>query len=123
MKNKLNIMKFGMYRSTPFLNIKQFFKNLKYAYQRIKWGFSAPDTWNFDWYLCHLISDALRYLAAHCNGAPEAYYDKEHDSLQPWVNKLNSLAGKFEAAAEGYDTQEIKKLFEEFAEIFYDLWD
>lgn len=61
----MNIFKFGIFSYKPrwwFFNIKQFFKNIKYAWQRATRGFSDPDCWEFDSYLSHIISGGLKTL-------------------------------------------------------------
>lgn len=51
----MNILKFGYspwkYPSNWFENIRQFFRNIKFAYQRVTRGYADPDIWDFDSYL------------------------------------------------------------------------
>ena len=69
----INIFSFGIYSHNPrwwLHNIKQFFKNIKYAWQRATRGFSDPDCWEFDSYLSRIISGGLKTLDKNRHGFP-----------------------------------------------------
>ena len=55
MKNKLNLFTYGYYPGTPFQNIKQFFRNIKFCFQRCIKGYCDKDVWDMDIYLTYLF--------------------------------------------------------------------
>ena len=73
-KNDMNILHYGYYHRFNFHCIKnnahQFFRNLKFAKQRITRGYADCDTWNMDTYWSKLLHDMMYYLADNCNGYP-----------------------------------------------------
>lgn len=95
MKDKLNILHFGYYKKFSFHTITQFFRNIKYAVQRIKWGFCAPDTWNLYDTLPTLIEQELIYFRDHMHG-----YPNEFGSAEEWSNHLTYLIELFHQAQE-----------------------
>lgn len=69
----MNILKFGIFSHKPrwwLHNVKQFFKNIKYAWQRIIRGFSDPDWWELDSYISRVIAGGLGELNKMRNGFP-----------------------------------------------------
>jgi|SRR5215203_2017966 hypothetical protein len=46
------------------------FFNRKVARERLKYGVSSTDTWNFDSYLLDVLANGLQMLAEGANGAP-----------------------------------------------------
>lgn len=50
--------------------IIDFFRNIKFCYQRIKWGWSEPDAWNVDMWFSRTVPQMLRYLRKTSHGCP-----------------------------------------------------
>lgn len=81
-----------------FTHPKTFFKdviwNVKNMQQRMNYGFSASDVFDFnDWFLT-VIPNALRYLSEN----RLAYPGREpYDTEEKWENHLNYLADEIEA--------------------------
>ena len=70
-----------------FRLVRSFFRNLKYAKQRIQRGYSDADLWNFDMYLQRVLSGGLRDLAKINSGYPGTY-----PSDEAWEQDLNDIA-------------------------------
>ena len=51
------------YPSNWIRNARVFFRQFKWAYQRITRGYSDPDIWDFDTYLANLMSGDIEHLA------------------------------------------------------------
>ena len=97
----MNIFSFGIYSHNPrwwLHNIKQFFKNIKYAWQRATRGFSDPDCWEFDSYLSRIISGGLKTLDKNRHGFPTELYSQlgEEDGHQEWSKLLSEFSAKME---------------------------
>lgn len=97
----MNIFSFGIYSHNPrwwLRNIKQFFKNIKYAWQRATRGFSDPDCWEFDSYLSRIISGGLKTLDKNRHGFPTELYSQlgEEDGNQEWSKILSEISAKME---------------------------
>ena len=97
----MNIFSFGIYSHNPrwwLRNIKQFFKNIKYAWQRATRGFSDPDWWEFDSYLSRIISGGLKTLDKNRHGFPTELYSQlgEEDGDQEWSKILSEISAKME---------------------------
>ena len=93
----MNIFSFGIYSHNPrwwFSNIKQFFKNIKYAWQRATRGFSDPDWWEFDSYLSQTISGCLKEFDKKRHGFPSELYFQlgEEDGNKKWSEILLKIA-------------------------------
>ena len=69
-------------------NIKEFFKNIKWSWQRAKYGVSDYDAWDLDGYFVKVLINGLDRMMANLHGAPIEFYDEENDSAQPWIDYL-----------------------------------
>lgn len=88
--SELNLYKQKSYNLSLFKRIHWWFKRLKYAWQRVHWGFSEYDIWDFEAYHADLISAAMRYWANHCHSyPPEMTYEE-------WNAIINKIADCFE---------------------------
>ena len=92
-KNDLNVFTYGYSPwRTPhnwFDNIKQFFRNIKYAWQRATRGFCNQDAWGLDDFYTQLIRDSLLYLADNHCGYPGT---EEMNSDEKWTQFLRDTA-------------------------------
>ena len=128
------------YPQNWFRNIIQFFRNIKWSIQRARRGYSDRDLWDFDVFLTNILIEGLDDFTKNLHGAPDEYYDNENKSIQPWIDKIKEVRQHFIIAAdeeywlddisiEEYRLRcenrekELKKGFEELANIFWDLWD
>ena len=97
----MNIFSFGIYGHHPkwwFRNVKQFFRNIKYAWQRATRGFSDPDWWEFDSYLSQTISGCLKEFDKKRHGFPSELYFQfgEEDGDKEWSKILSEISAKME---------------------------
>ena len=92
-------------------NFRGFFRQFKWAYQRVTRGFSDYDYWDLDTYLTQMLADSIEQLAIHTHGYPgtEEFptYESWRDYLFDIVNKLrfslkDDLPNEYEK--EFYDT-------------------
>lgn len=94
--NKLNVLTYGYLpwgRPGNWIkNIGQFFRNVKYAYQRVTRGFCDWDTWELDHYYSELFYQSLSYLADHHYGYPGV---GEFDTDEKWTKYLKNMAELF----------------------------
>lgn len=76
------------------------FREIKYAYQRLKRGYSDRDLWDFDSYLCEMVPMAVRNLAKNSMGCPGDLWDKDakNNECHKWSEILEEIAQGFEAA-------------------------
>lgn len=75
-------------------NIKQFFRNIKWAYQRITKGYCDYDLWSIDNWISKLMHDALIEFESNCHGFPIEF---ENDKSE-WNRILLSMADYFQKA-------------------------
>lgn len=114
-----------------FSNIKQFFKNIKYAYQRITRGYCDADIWNLSDYISDMLYLTLNKLADTTHGYPgvdifedtkskeDGFIDEEygcHGAVR-WESYLKDMAEHFYNTVESHEdipiNQEISKAWEE----------
>jgi len=100
--NNLNVLTYSYspwrYPSNWCSNLKQFFRNIKYAHQRITQGYCDQDVWNLDSYYSELFYKTLKELANTTHGYPGygEFADTETESgYDKWVNYLNEMAEHF----------------------------
>ena len=86
----LNIFKKGYHNwKCPIYNIKQFFRNCKYAWQRATKGYSDWDIWDLGTYYSDIISNSMAQFADEADGRMK--YDE-------WIEKIRSIANKIKAS-------------------------
>lgn len=97
----LNVFKFGIYKPTNikifFRNTKQFFKNIKYAWQRATRGYCDWDVWELNTFYTELIRDTLKHLAATSSSYPGR---GDLDTPEKWEAWLNETAQLFDNSIE-----------------------
>ena len=117
-----------------FHKISQFFRSLKWAYQRATRGYADCDVWSIDIWFLSIIPNMLRDLEGFGNSYPIGKTPIE------WRATLREMARCFENAGKEPDLDEVKTLegwrefnearekdldegFKMFKENFWDLWD
>lgn len=120
---------FGMspwkYPSNWFKNIGQWFRNLKYVWQRACYGYSDFDIWNLSDYHVFLLGEMLDQLAENPSGFPTACQgidikeiaeEDDKEALEAWKTTLKNLALNFHKAYEPrmYWQNEYLKTYYEF---------
>lgn len=115
---------FGVYRfpRSVFHNIGQFFRNIKFAYQRITKGYADFDLWNLDYYIRAVLTKSINELADIAHGYPgvglfsdeQAKQDGYKDGYDRWVSYLKEMSRHFANSIEDEDeNSESFKLYEE----------
>ena len=116
-------------------------RRAKFRRQRITRGFSDWDWWDLDYFLCHLLSSALRHYAKNTIGHSPAVAP----TYEEYQARILNLADMFEEMAKWDSThmppenEELdpnwykrdslqlkaltKKAFNELGEVFWSLWD
>lgn len=106
--NPLSVWHYGIYSHAPrfwWENIKMFFQNIRFAWQRATKGYCSYDVWDLDAHLCYVIRDTLRRLSETTHGAPDAMFDHEKDSAKPWQDLLNDMADCIDASLKEEDPE------------------
>ena len=94
------------YPSNWIKNSRLFFRQFKWAYQRVTRGFCDFDVWDLDTYLSQLLSQSIEHLAktSHSYPGTEEFptYESWEAYLMEIVNKLkyslNELPNEYEEA-------------------------
>lgn len=119
----------GFWRKTS-----QFFRSLKWAYQRATRGYADCDVWDIDLWFLSIIPSMLRDLESYGNSYPTGKTPTE------WRATLREMARCFEEAGKDPDFDKVKTIrgwreynearekdldeaFKMFRENFWDLWD
>ena len=119
-KNYLNVLKYDYPYRFTFVNIpkyiRQFFRNIKWAYQRIVWGYCERDTFDLYCYYSHLFYNTLTYFAEHLNGYPAHCKDENE-----WKKYLHDMAAHFYNSIEDmpdvWSTKKAAKLWGELQDM------
>lgn len=82
-ENKLNIWDykdgFRWYRIDKRISL--FFRKIKWAYQRAKYGWCDKDLWSLDWTLGNYIASSVNELANRTHGYPHGLSPEEWDRI------------------------------------------
>lgn len=91
-RNELSVWNKGYlpFRPTNLIyNVKNFFRNIKYAWQRARYGYCDMDVWNLDLHLLVLFRETLYHLAEKSQSHP--YYKTPEE----WEEELIKAADDF----------------------------
>ena len=103
----------------PVRKIEYFFNDIKYCYQRIKYGWCDKDTWNIDMWFLAIIPPMLQHLRDNKHGYPEGMEEDEALVFKVSVGKAIELTWNRVYEADEYKN----KGFEFFSKYFWNLWD
>lgn len=81
-------------------NIKLFFRQFKWAYQRATRGFADCDIWNLDGSILNYLSGTLKQLSETAAGWPG---NNQFPEYEDWTIFLKQMSEKFRAANESND--------------------
>ena len=136
----LNILKTGYIKGFRhiFHNIKQFFKNCKYAWQRATKGYSDLDLLDLESFYSYVISTSMQQFDYESSGFPR------YMSYDEWICKVKEISNKINKCNDLYDEyihtdtnklsnrnfyieyEEAKKIttegYKELGEIIHHLW-
>ena len=93
--NKLNVFQNDFcpweYLSNWPKNARLFFRQFKWAYQRITRGYCDFDYWDLDTYLTELLSQSIKTLADETHGYPGNEEFPTYESWQEYLYKIVDL--------------------------------
>lgn len=130
-KNNLNVLTYG-YLPKTYLpnwgrNLWQFFRNIKYAYQRVTRGFCDQDVWSLSDFYSELFYQSLNHLANTTIGCPAGGEFEDSDNItgfEKWQNCLKEMAEHFLNTQEYNEdvpiNQELLRLFTEMESYIQD---
>ena len=139
-KTNLDLTKFGYlswrYPHNIIHNIGQFFRNLRFMWQRAKRGFADCDFWSLCDFYTSLFISSLEYFKEHHHGIPGQYCnDKLPDNGNGlYEYEIEQIIRLFEKSCEdnedymneieaaGYDIETIKKVEAKRALVFNEAW-
>lgn len=149
--NELNSFKVGYlypFWRHPIENTKQFFCNLRFAWQRATRGYSNYDLYDLNDFYTRLFIASLNEFKKDMYSAPSEFYNEEDGSIKEWENYLTKMRDCFYYSLEenypdnpyGYDMNPEKAVkwdmginrkrvekaeegFDMMKKVFFDLWD
>ena len=92
--------------ANPLEALQQFCRNIKYAYQRVKYGYCDRDVWDIDDWFLDIVPDMLEDLRITSHGYPSilAESDSEEtiseEATQKWDDILSEMAYLLREASE-----------------------
>ena len=95
----MNIFKYGIEKHPRLWlhNIGQVFRNIHYAFQLTRRGFSDPDWWMLDYRFSKGLCATLRHFAKHTCSFPNELYEKYgDDGFEKWQEIVNEIADNLE---------------------------
>lgn len=130
MENKLNIWKYDVYYARWYridLHIKNFFRRVKWMFQRAKRGYCDRDLWNLDWTLGNYIASSVNELANCTHGHPYNTTPEEWEQILKGIARNFYLGTNEECWSNPYDDLSIdaffdKELKEEERKAIHDKW-
>jgi hypothetical protein len=95
-----DVIKWHLRHWTRPARIRDLIRNVRWASQRVRRGYSDRDTWSLDYFLTTIIPPAVRQLSEEMHGVPSAIV-AQHDSIdtamRAWREVLSQIADGFEA--------------------------
>lgn len=93
--NNLNVFKNywspWKYPSNWIRNARVFFRQFKWAYQRVTRGFCDYDYWDLDTYLSELMAQSIKMLADNTHGYPGTEEFPTYESWKEYLYKIVNL--------------------------------
>ncbi len=65
----------------PIKHIARWVRNIKYCYQRIKYGYCDRDVWSIDWWFLNVVPNMLEDLKETTHGYPREFEEVTMESL------------------------------------------
>ena len=115
--NKLNVFNHDWYPwkypSNWFKNVKYFFRQCKWAYQRATRGYCDYDCWDLDSHLTHLMAQSIKDLADNTHGYPGTDEFPTYESWKRYLYKIVYLLN--------YSLQE--DMYNPYTEVWEGTWE
>lgn len=105
---------------THWFNLRNYWMEVKYFWQRGTRGWADCDLWSFDSYICEVSTPALQHLKENKYGVPGDFCTLEDPSDEEfqefrinWHNTIDQMTQGFEAAQKliTEDDQEVRGFF------------
>jgi len=113
-------------------------KEIKWFYQRGRYGFSDSDVWDIGAYIAGWLPDAIKQLRKNASGCPSNVFDntRKHNQCWKWKKILKEIEDGFRAANDiscdsfAFKKKKYDKLMDKFnkgmnlfRKHFFALWD
>lgn len=72
-------------------NVRLFFRQFKWAYQRVTRGFCDFDTWDLDTYFSMFLADSIKHLADNTHSYPGTEEFPTYESWHDYLYKISDL--------------------------------
>lgn len=72
-------------------NFLQFFRQLRWVYQRAVKGYCDFDLCSLYCFYLHLFEQTLTEFQVGLHGAPHEFFDYENDSIQKWIDYIEEM--------------------------------
>lgn len=135
-----------IYKIRSLVNAPRYWhKDIKHAYQRVRYGYSDRDCWNGDNHLARQIAGILRWHVYHGNGvsmlylpaamdysdlefelaveARNAEYLHYADIFEEYAKNSIAIDEEWQKELGGILDRDMKSALQWFSEHFYELWD
>jgi hypothetical protein len=97
--------------------------------ERLRFGVSQFDIWNFDGYIAGVIANGVKWLGERGHGydqdfTPDTwkeYLDSIYEPLKVWADKGQDLEGGYDAMKQRYEAA--VEALHRFADYFGTMWD
>lgn len=109
MINSLRSYYWQYYLLHPWEWVADFYKDIKYFFQRGLRGYADCDWWMLNDYLITWLPSALRDLAKGLHGCPNEFFDlkaKEGEECLAWEETLEVMAQGFDAKGKLLDDED-----------------
>ena len=83
-------------------SVYHFPKNIKWWYQRARYGYSDRDTWSGDWYLAGIIAGIMERIVNDGHGVAMSYADDENTPVEVMVERRDEEWNKYIAIFREY---------------------
>lgn len=133
--NKLNVFGYGFWPARcVFHNTKAFFRNIKYAWQRVTKGYCDYDVWDLEDFYTKLFINSLGDFVKDLHSLPPDFEEEED-----WIERINEIRQHFINSEEdpesykknpdelfeelAYREKELKIALEMLSKVYTELWD
>ena len=100
------------YLTHPLKLIRQFGRNIKAAYHRIKYGWCSWDVWDWDSWFCTVTPPMLRYMADHGSAYPGGEPFETPEKWHEWLYKMANIIERLQYDNWMEDCNEYSKDYE-----------
>lgn len=116
----------------PFETVKDFFRAIKWGFQRVSRGYADIDVWSIDEWFLSVVPDMVAQLRTETHGHPSDMNEEEWDryliELESCLRAGDFTKWDYPLTSENYNEcahalEQLRKGLSMFSERFNDLWD